>query len=80
MQGNGGDTELCIDGMRVLVLGKNRDPLSEGTIVTLVYNIPPTDAWSLTPLVLTGEAVDAVGTPIEVVTSSGWLGIDEGSD
>lgn len=65
------------DGVRMLVLGKNRNVLAEGTLVTLVYNLPPTDPWSLTPLTVVAQAVDPMGVPIPVVTQSGWLGVSD---
>ncbi len=68
------------DGVRLLVLGKNRKLIGDGTVVTLIYNLPPTDPWSLTPLIVTGKAVDAFGEPVEVAAKSGWLGLNEGSD
>jgi hypothetical protein len=67
------------DGLRLLVLGKNRNVLGDGTVVTLIYNLPPTEPWSLSPLHVSAKAVDPFGKEIPVVTQSGWLGIDEGS-
>ena len=66
-------------GVKALILGKNRNVLTSGTILTLIYNIPPTTPWSLTPLTIEAQAVDPKGAPIPVITESGWLGINEGS-
>ena len=71
-------TKAKNDGMRLLVLGKNRTTLESGVLSQLYYNVPPTDPYELTPITVTAKAVNAYGVELPVLTKSGYLVVDEG--
>lgn len=71
------DIQMKTDGFRILLIGKNRDPIKSGTITKLFYIVPPAEPYTLTPLTVTAQAVDGLGLPIEVFAESGWMAVEE---
>ena len=64
------------DGVRLLLLGKNRNAIGSGTIVTFFYPVPPTDVkWAISPLYVTAKAVDAFGATVPTVVQDGFVGV-----
>ncbi len=70
------DYKMKTDGLRLLLIGKNRDSIGSGTITQLFYIVPPATPYQVTPLTVSAQAVDAFGAPIPVITTSGWVAVE----